>query len=72
MIRIGEGYELQIGRRVKVFTHVFDKQTAMVKEYVVGPNGGYDSIDPCPEMITAAEVARVLCKAPNEVEFITK
>ena len=72
MNRIGEGYELQIGRRVKVFVHVFDKHSAMVREYVVGPNGGYAHIHPCPEMITTADVARILGKAPNEVEFITK
>ena len=72
MIRIGEGYELQQGQKVKVFVHIFDKQTAMVREYVVGPNGGYAHIHPCPEMITTAEVARVLGKATNEVEFITK
>lgn len=72
MIRIGEGYELQQGQNVMVFVHIFDKQTAMVREYVVGPNGEYANNDPCPEMITTAEVARILNKAPNEVEFITK
>ncbi|MBQ2282462.1 MAG: hypothetical protein II332_06830 [Kiritimatiellae bacterium] len=72
MIRIGEGYELQIGRKVKVFAHVFDKHSAMCREYVVGPDGGYANNDPCPEMITTAEVARFLGRAPNEVEFITK
>ena len=72
MIRIGEGYELQQGPKVKVFVYVFDKHSAMCREYVVGPNGGYAHIHPCPEMITTAEVARIFNVAPNEVEFITK